>query len=145
MHVDLLTVSARQRLAAAVAVLIVGLMLALTLSPAPAGATASGCTQLGGWKTDAVCVHATGDNLYVKRARASYVAPFGRPCNTRMYITFYDLSNRKYDQRVSGLQSGCAAIREFWQTYNRKMRPGRVCGAVSINGVLKPGACVSVF
>jgi hypothetical protein len=119
--------------------------LALAMAPGTAHASASGCTQLGGWKTDAVCINVVGSGLNVKTARASISLPTGQACNTRLYITYYDTNNVKYDQRISSLQSGCTKNREWTQTYNKNMRAGRVCGAVSENGVLRPGACVSIF
>ncbi len=119
-------------------------LAALMVGAPSAQASASGCTQLGKWRTDYVCIDVRGDGLDVDTAKASFAAPAATPCNTRLYITFFDLNNRKYDQRISSLESRCLASRDYTQTYNKAMLPGRACGAVSIGGSLKPGACVSI-
>ena len=119
--------------------------LVLALGTGTAHATANGCTQLGGWKTDAVCLNVVGSGLFVNTARVSISLPIGQACNTKLYITFYDVNNVRYDQRISALQSGCTKNRSYSVTYNRTMRRGRACGAVSENGVLRPGACLSIF
>jgi len=119
--------------------------------------TKDGSTQLGNHKfkekpTDYVGVLVKGNfanwgghGLWIEYASATFLAPIERPCNTKLYITFFDVDNRKYEQRVSPLRSGCTWARTFAYTYETYMRPGRVCGAVSINGVMKPGACVSIY
>jgi hypothetical protein len=107
-------------------------------------ASASGCTKLGSWTSDNVCIYVEGNGLFVRKATASFSAPMGWPCNTKLYITFFDNNNVKYDQQISSLEPRCVSSRTFAHSYNRTMRPGRACGAVSINGSMKPGACVSI-
>lgn len=114
------------------------------LLPTTAHATAQGCTGLKGFRLGNVCVLVRGSGLNVERARASFAAP-GRPCNTRLRISFFDTNNRMYAQYKQGVKSGC----RFSDTYeikpNKNFRTGRACGSVVISGSAKPGACVSIF
>jgi hypothetical protein len=131
------------RLVAVAAML--ALVFAVQISSAPtAHANANGCTLLSGLPGDQVCIDVIGNGLFVKTAEASFFALTIAPCKTKLYITFFDTSNRAYDQRISPLESGCVFASSYTQSYNTTMREGRVCGAISIDGDLKPGACVRI-
>lgn len=110
-----------------------------------AHASASGCTQLGSSPTDRVCIHVEGSGRRVNKARASFIAPVSRPCNTRLTITFFDLNNTQVKQYSSDVAGECQANDEIVITPRQNFPQGRVCGAVWINGVAKPGACVSLI
>ncbi|PRX64935.1 hypothetical protein B0I32_108296 [Nonomuraea fuscirosea] len=119
--------------------------LAAVIAPTTAAhADANGCTQLGSWITDSVCIAVVGKGQYVKTATAKLLAPIGKPCNTKLYITFFDLKQTKYSQSISASDSKCQSARFHTQSYYATMRVGRVCAAVSINGAMKLGACVSI-
>lgn len=119
--------------------------LAGIVAPATtAQADATGCTQLGSWKTDSICVDVRGKGTYVNYASVYIHAQLGYPCNIRLYITFFDLKGAKYSQSASATHDGCYGFKGHQQTYKANMREGRACGAVSVNGVMKPGACVNI-
>ena len=128
-----------------VALAVATLAVFAVASPGTAHAYANGCTQLGSWTTNAVCITVDGSGKYVSTANSRVSLAIGVVCNTRLYITFYDVYGNKYDQRVSSIQYGCTNYRKFTQTYNKYMKAGRACGAVSENGVMRPGACVSIY
>ena len=126
------------------AVVMVGIMAAILLGASNAHASASGCTQLGDWRTDYVCINVRGTRLWINTVRADYTAPIAWPCNTKLSITFFDLNNVQYEQHFSPLEGSCRGERAYTINPNRPYRAGRVCAALWINGVARPGACVSI-
>jgi hypothetical protein len=130
-------------LAAAVVILVIAFAVQVANAPS-ASASADGCTWVDNRPFQQVCIEVVGDGVYVQTARAWFDAPFNYLCNTQLYITFFDVDNQQYDQPISPPLLSCEPYAYYEQTYNLYMLPGRVCGAVSISGVLEPGACVSI-
>ena len=92
---------------------IAAFLIAITLSnmSTTASAAGSGCTSISnfnvppsvpifeGFPLDQVCVYVTGQGLHVEDvvAKVFAVSPI---CNTRLYITFFDINNIQYEQRI---------------------------------------------
>jgi hypothetical protein len=108
-------------------------------------ATSSGCTKLGGWKTNVVCVSVVGDGLKVEQATASVTAPIGGVTNWELRLTFFDRQGHQYAQYKNGYHSGTAFSPVYKIKPNKNFREGKVCASVSENGNGRPGACVSLY
>lgn len=132
------------RIKVAAAALSVSLLGSVFANP-KAHASSDGCTQLGKWKVNIVCIAVRGEGLKVKRATASVAAPVGGVTNWELRITFFDRSGNQYSQYTSGYHSGMHSNPKYTITPNTKFREGRVCGSVTENGVAHPGACVSIY
>ncbi len=128
----------------AVATLIIGL-LGSVFPNSEAHASDRGCTQLGNWFTDGICVSVRGKGLYVERSTAEVLATAGYVSNWELRLTFFDRSGKQYAQYKNGYHSG-RAKRDLYTIYPRRnFREGRVCASVTENGVARPGACLNLF
>lgn len=123
---------------------ILALMGSLSLGALPLGSTAeasaSGCNFVDNAN---VCIDVLGEGLRVDAAQARFTS-IGCKANTNLTITFFDMHNDQYEQFSSPVDSDCSFSGNYTIGLDRDFRQGRVCAALWVDGVARPGACKSI-